>query len=513
MKPFFIVAAAAFVVALVLLYFLPDPAAAAGLTLAVIGAPITAEERNLQNVLSRHGAQFIDGPVTGAPWNRLLEVRNSLQRAMNGLIDRAESEGRDGFNEREQEAFDYAVEQVNGINAETEERDRIGNRNPRRGRKSDPTPVGGPNGGGGRRYAASDLQLQVPYAGRYAADMFGPAPSSQVDATDFFRAAIAGRGPGMEILNAYGSEGIGSDGGWGVPPEFAWQLWDASLEGEIVRPRAHVIPMKSATMSVGGLDTLDHTGGSIGGFVGAWAKEGGTFTAQKPKLRSVNLVAKKLGIFGQLTNELIYDSPNLWRDLQPLMASAIGWHMDDACIRGNGAGKPVGVLNDAALITVSKESGQAADTVVASNLLKMYERLHPQCIRGAVWLFSQTLLRHLMTISINVEKGTDGIAVVDGPMLREVAPGSFTMMGLPAIPTEKVPPAGDKGDIILVDWGQYFVGLRQEIIMGASNAPGWSQDLTDFRSIIRAEGLGKWSGPVTPKNGDPLSWCVTLEAR
>lgn len=55
--------------------------------------------------------------------------------------------------------------------------------------------------------------------------------------------------------------------------------------------------------------------------------------------------------------------------------------------------------------------------------------------------------------------------------------------------------------------------LRREVTVERSNAPGWTEDATDWRAIIRVDGQGKWNAPVTPKNGDTLSWCVTLQAR
>jgi HK97 family phage major capsid protein len=48
--------------------------------------------------------------------------------------------------------------------------------------------------------------------------------------------------------------------------------------------------------------------------------------------------------------------------------------LDDAIINGTGAGMPLGVLNAGCLVSVTKESGQKADTIVAENAVKMYHR-------------------------------------------------------------------------------------------------------------------------------------------
>ena len=102
------------------------------------------------------------------------------------------------------------------------------------------------------------------------------------------------------------------------------------------------------------------------------------------------------------------------------------------------------------------------------------------------------------------------------PMALLEAPLSvmFSRVSLLFVPvTEKCPALGTKGDLILCDLTQYAVGIRKEIALDRSIAPGWLEDLTDFRAIVRADGQGLWNKPITPKNGNPLSWCITLAAR
>jgi HK97 family phage major capsid protein len=308
--------------------------------------------------------------------------------------------------------------------------------------------------------------------------------------------------------------GVGADGGYAVAPMFAHDLLDLSLEGEIVRPRAHVYPMDSAILVVPGFDALNHTGASIAGFTGGWVKELSTSTAQKPKMRDITLRLEKCGIYGQVSNELLRFATYMDAELMRLLAQAIGFYLDTGFLTGTGAaGQPLGVLNDPALITVSKEGSQSADTIVASNLLKMFARLHPQCFRNAIWVVNQSTLPQLLSVNIEYTRGTDGLAIRPEPLFREVASGSFVCMGRPVIVTEKTPGLGDKGDIILADFGQYAVGMYRDIFIDKSNAPGWYTDATDYRALVHAGGMGKWNAPLTPANGSTLSWCVTLEAR
>jgi len=58
--------------------------------------------------------------------------------------------------------------------------------------------------------------------------------------------------------------------------------------------------------------------------------------------------------------------------------------------------------------------------------------------------------------------------------------------------TEKCPALGAKGDLILADLSQYAIGMRKEIALDRSNVPGWMEDMTDYRVIVRVDGQGTW---------------------
>jgi len=62
-----------------------------------------------------------------------------------------------------------------------------------------------------------------------------------------------------------------------------------------------------------------------------------------------------------------------------------------------------------------------------------------------------------------------------------------------------MPRIGAKGDLILADLSQYAIGMRKEIALDRSNVPGWMEDMTDYRVIVRVDGQGTWDKPITPK--------------
>ena len=302
-------------------------------------------------------------------------------------------------------------------------------------------------------------------------------------------------------------EGDDSLGGFMVPEQWAAFLMDASLEKEIVRPRAKVWPMKSDTLKAPGWSGFDHTSNVYGGFSGTWLAEGGTATRQDAKIRQIKLIAKKLGIYNQASRELIQDGIGYEAQLKDALTSAMAFYLDYAFFQGDGVGKPLGLLNDPALVTVAKESEQTADTVVYNNIIKMLARLHPSAYKNAIFVANQTALPQFMTMYLPI--GDAGSAV---NAVKEQG-GKFTLIGKELLFTEKLPVLGDKGDVMLVDLSKYVVGMRKEVVFEKSLAPGWTEDMVDYWTILRVDGQGSWESAVTPKNGDSLSWCVTLAAR
>jgi HK97 family phage major capsid protein len=166
------------------------------------------------------------------------------------------------------------------------------------------------------------------------------------------------------------------------------------------------------------------------------------------------------------------------------------------------------VLNNPALVTVAKETGQKAATIIYENITKMYARLAPQCMGNAVWIASQTAVPQLLTMSLAV--GTGG-SMIQPAVLQQG--GKFSLLGKEVLFTEKVPALGTVGDLMLCDLSQYTIGMRKEVSLDKSIHVGWTTDQASYRAIVRADGQGSWDKAITPKAGDTLSWAVALATR
>jgi HK97 family phage major capsid protein len=300
---------------------------------------------------------------------------------------------------------------------------------------------------------------------------------------------------------------VPSSGGFSVPDPLAAQWLDDSIEAEIIRPRATVWAMESATRKVAGWDGNNQSSTLFGGFAMEFIAEEGPGTKQTGKLRIIQLTANKGGIFVDISNELREDGQGFEAQLDRAIRTSIGYGFDQYFIGGTGAGQPLGIRNDPAKITVAKETGQKADTIVYENLAKMFARMYPAGRQRGIWLVNDTAIPQLLSLSIAI--GTAGSHI---PVMTKGANG-FEILTRPVVFTSHMPTLGDADDIAFVDPSQYAIGIRRGVTLEKSNIPGWTNDLMSYRALVRFDGQGTWGGVLTPRNGSTLSWCVGLAER
>jgi HK97 family phage major capsid protein len=299
-----------------------------------------------------------------------------------------------------------------------------------------------------------------------------------------------------------------SSGGFSVPDEFSSRWLDAALPTEIIRPRCTVWPMASKTRRVPAWDDLNQGNGKMfGGFAMEFLAEEGSGTYQSGKLRSLELNAQKAGIFTQVSNELLADGLTFEQQLERALVGSIGYGFDKHCLRGTGAGQPLGILNANSLIVVAKEPGQLA-TILYENLAAMWSRVYSPCRRNAVWIANDDCIPQLLQCSIQLS----GLAGQFYPVMRE-SDGGYAIFGRPVLFSPIMGSLGELGDILLVDLGQYALGLRKEMGIDRSQHVGFQQDIDSWRILVRFDGQPTWNSAYVPEHGLSQSWAVTLEAR
>ena len=295
------------------------------------------------------------------------------------------------------------------------------------------------------------------------------------------------------------TEGSGADGGFLVPEEFRSEMLRLAIEEAVVRSRARVIPMARETMLFPAIKDTSHASSIHGGVQAFWNPESADLSADssQPAFVQVRYTAHKLTGYTLASNDLLADSAiTLEALLMEMFSDALAYFEDIAFIEGTGSGQPEGILTADSLITVSKETGQAAATIVTENLDKMFMRMLPASRGTAVWLAHYDIMPQLLALSRTV--GTGGAPVM---MMNIQGAPVFIIYGRPVIFTEKAQTLGTKGDIYFADFSYYIIGDRQALSIAASPHVKFINDETVWRFIQRLDGKSWLTSALTPRNG------------
>jgi HK97 family phage major capsid protein len=308
---------------------------------------------------------------------------------------------------------------------------------------------------------------------------------------------------------AYTSD-IPSSGGLLVPETIRTDLMFSSLETSIMRKLATTFPMPTPRLSYPAVDVTTHSGSVFGGIVAYWTAEAAALTESEGRFGSVTFDAKKLTAYTQVPNELITDASSAFLSfIETAYPEALAHFSDLAFISGTGVGEPLGFLNSASMVSVAKEAGQPADTVVWENIVKMYARMLPGSLGRAVWIANINLFPELALMALSVGTGGSAIWLNNGQVSAPVS-----ILGRPVYFTEKMPTLGDAGDIAFVDASYYGIGDRQSLTMSSSTHVAYASDKTAFRIIERLDGRPLVLSALTPVKGtSTLSPFVQIAAR
>lgn len=314
--------------------------------------------------------------------------------------------------------------------------------------------------------------------------------------------------------------GDGVSGVWGhegaflLPTALGAMIQNVALEASIVRQYATVIPMSTLVQEFPTIDDTSHSSSTVfGGIACYFAAEESQLTSSKPAFGQAKLELHALTALAYLSNRMADWSPiSLDSWLPARLGEAIGWKEDDRFINGTGAGEPSGILAQPAIISITKETGQAADTIVLQNIVKADARCWNPTSRGTmIWLANQTCKVQLAQMTLTV--GAAGVPVFMPAGGLTQAPYE-TLYGRPIRWTEKCPALGDAGDIVCCNLSQYYIGdaagkNRTERNMGLK----FDYDQTAYRVVTYVGGMSPWRSAFTPKNGDTMSPFVKIAAR
>lgn len=295
------------------------------------------------------------------------------------------------------------------------------------------------------------------------------------------------------------AETSGTTGGYTVPVELQYSILEAVVEQSIFRPRAFVQPLNTAVlqMSVFNATTVQSAGVSpfFGGMSFTWTPEAATLTEAEPTFDQIELHPWNLTGYIVASVPLVEDGgAPLDTHLRRLFGLGIAWFEDYAFFRGDGVGKPLGIVTAPGSKQVTR---QTANQISLPDVAALMQGLLPFSIGHACWACSPTALNPLLQLR---DPGGRTIWVANEE--PGAAGGIGFLMGMPVYVTEKLPPLGTAGDLVLFDPRLYVIADRMGgMEIEYSPHPRFLTYQGVFRVLNRVDGVPWLSNTVTLQDG------------
>ncbi len=287
------------------------------------------------------------------------------------------------------------------------------------------------------------------------------------------------------------------------------------FEGDPTAGRTEMLPMTAPSVEIEAATDKNHTSSVSAGLTVTRKPE--TVAADPSRMAREMITLKAAGLYGlsYVSEILLADSPATFvARLDNGFRNQFAAYMLNEKLRGTGGDQYLGVLTaleSAGLgptVTIAKESGQAADTIVADNVIKM----RAQCwgYGNAVWLANHDTYPQNAKLAVPI--GVGGSTLIYQQSIAEDRPDM--LLGRPIFYTEYASTLGDLGDIGLYNFSQLLEGLYQPLQSAESVHVRFVNHERAFKFWLRNCGAPAWRVPLTPaKSASKLSPFVVLAAR
>lgn len=309
---------------------------------------------------------------------------------------------------------------------------------------------------------------------------------------------------------------VGADGGFLIQKDFAVDLMKEGTSGGVLAPACSSteISANSDGLEVPYINETSRATGSRWGGVRVYRRaEADTVTASKPQLDKWECRLEDLMGLAYVTERLMRDASAIGSVFSEAFRDEFAFVIDDEIYRGTGVGQCLGILNADATVSVAKETGQAADTIVAENVIKMWSRVPLRSRTKGFWVYNIEAEPQLQTMTIGT--GTSATLVFMPPTGLTTSPYA-TIYGRPALPIEHASALGDVGDIAFLDLSQYKLITKGGIEEEESIHVRFLYNERALRWNASINGAPKLKSAITPYKGSAnatQSPFVTLAAR
>jgi HK97 family phage major capsid protein len=294
-------------------------------------------------------------------------------------------------------------------------------------------------------------------------------------------------------------------------------LLEPTISAEFMKPLHEEGPLTSIArrMPVGpnsingwinGTDeTSRATGSRWGGVRGYWLAEGDAMTASQPKFKRINWELNQLFVLQYATDNMLRDSGLMDAVIRQSSMEELKFMVNDAFMRGSGAGQPKGLLNGGSVISATRTN---ATNIDHDDIIRMRIRFDPNAYNRAVWLANPDIQGELDSLSFT--SGTTGIL---SPYVTYTADGVTMLRGRPVIFNEFSPTLGAVGDLLLVDPADYLYWEGAGVEGASSIHVQFLTNQTVFRFIYRVDGMPATTTALTRyQSTDTVSPYIALAA-
>jgi HK97 family phage major capsid protein len=302
----------------------------------------------------------------------------------------------------------------------------------------------------------------------------------------------------------------GTTGGFLMPVGFYNKLLQVAAPQSIVRPLATVIPQEAETVKYPSLDqTTAQSAGTppyFGGVSLTWTGESATIGATEPGFRQTEITLNELTGYLPVGRTLLNKSPI---SLEPLVYSlfggAVAYAEDYAFLRGNGSGKPMGLLNPATTARIKTGTARGSATAISmANAIDVWTKVIGESQNMGVWVVSKfaeaAVLK--MTTTANSVFIQSGIYVTDNSGGEvNAGPGGVRLMNRPVYISAKLPAPNIDGDFNFFDFSKFLIGDGGPPEVAASDDYLFRTNERAFRVIHRVGGAAWMNNPITLEDG------------
>ena len=308
------------------------------------------------------------------------------------------------------------------------------------------------------------------------------------------------------------NEAVDAQGGYLVDQPLSDELLTKAFETGVLFPRARQIPIRADAngIKINAVDDNDRTDGNRwGGVTADWVAEGATTPEGRPTFRQIELSLNKLLGFVYATDEMMQDAQATASIIQQSMSEELAFRIDDAVYRGDGTGKPLGLLNSGAKIAITRDT---ASEIRFPDIVAMEEALWSRSDARAIYYAHRSIFPQLMNMAFKTSAGDQHPVFLTMNAGATEAPRR-TLMGREIRFLEQASALGTEGDLMLCDMSQYLLAVKGGLRSAMSIHVRFLQEESCFRFSYRVDGTHAWDAPLTrAQGGGQESPLITIAA-